>query len=200
MPPQPEVHRGLEHRAACARTIALAVNDPYAAASRIAADGEELGQPIARRCLIQAVKIQLGLDRILPAPQAAHHLGRARPPRWNDSAALKPRPALERQRRVQCDQGHHFIEIFGACARHCAARTRLCSRKARGARDLLERFDVAHRRAKLPRRPRRALVRCAQSLCVFFPWIYDRSATLGLERYSIVRTATPASTAQTVNQ
>ena len=60
---QPEIHRDLEHRAARARAIALAVDDSDAAAAGVAAARDEIGELVARRRLTQAVQIQFVLDR-----------------------------------------------------------------------------------------------------------------------------------------
>ncbi len=90
MSPQPEIHGGFEHRAASSRSIAFAVNDSHAAAARVAAAGDEIGQLVARRCLIQTVQVQFVLGGIQAAAQSAHHLrAQAR--------------ALKRQRRAAGD-------------------------------------------------------------------------------------------------
>src|SRR6185437_17166086 len=73
VPAQPEIYRGLEHGAACARSVTFAMDDSHAAAVAAAAR-EEIGEPVARRHLSEPVQIQFAVDRVEAAAQAPHHL------------------------------------------------------------------------------------------------------------------------------
>lgn len=142
MPPQPEVYRGFENRAARAGAIALAMHHPDTAAPGIAAMCDELRQPIARFRLSQSVKIEIILAGNQAAAQAAQHL-------IANSAALK------RKRRDGvfagggADQRHDPIEIFSSATLWCAnARAARSRRRDMAWWASCQRFDVAHGRAK----------------------------------------------------
>jgi hypothetical protein len=159
---------------------------------------EKIAEQIARRALAESVQVQLILDSVQAAPQPTHHL---RP----QSGALKGE-RFTADLHIRGDQGHDLIEIVragGGLARPRTALERGCpKRRRRGRRrecGLGQGLHVANRRAKL-RVGRR--VWFGAEVCQMF-FAHGASILIGyrgFQRYSIVRTATPASAAQAVNQ
>ena len=128
------VDRDLEHRAARAGAVALAVHDSDAATARIAALRDEFREFVARRRLTQAVQIQFVLDRDKgrgaggAAPGCARRARRnesASPPRWRFGASAAPSPSAGARRAIE---RHRLREI--ARPRRRRAALRACARPA----------------------------------------------------------------------
>jgi len=74
VPAQPQIDGDFQDGTARTGSISLAVNHPHAPPSKGAAVREKLRKPIARRRLVQAVQVDLVLDRDESAPQSPDDL------------------------------------------------------------------------------------------------------------------------------
>src|SRR5581483_4589490 len=72
---EPLAHLALEHRLAIRGGEALAVHDPHAAITALARLVQEVGEHVARFVGGVAVQVELRLQRPMPAPQLAEHVG-----------------------------------------------------------------------------------------------------------------------------
>ena len=135
------------------------------------------------------MKIQLVLGGIQTAPQAAHHL--------DAHAGTMKRQCLAAGGGGRRNQRHHIVEIFHSRWRRLAqTRPRVKLGKPLRRRNLNQGFDVAHRFSKCVRVGR--IILFSAKLRIMLLAHVTSLGYRGFQRYSIVRTATPASAAQAV--